>query len=374
LNEPIISDNNEFSAVNSKKMTELIALIEELVINKARIEKIKNEIKNNEYIKVLEQELRLTTQVQEVIKKMRMVKIKTVFSAIPEAVERYCKQYNKDVHLILEGEETEIENSIVGICESLLKLFIKNIIQNNFHISDEIKQSEKNANGNIKIKAFSDLRNLLLSIESNVTGFDFQNICKTLNRNSINLVHMSEKEIQNLLELTNYLPSFQDIISIKSSVAMMGGNIEILGEVNKIVQINISIPLSSSITKALLVNVTNQTFAIPLDYIQTIINRNSVKIKNSYNSELILYMKEAIPLIRVAHRLDLPQCNSDSSCILIVKANNKVAALLVDSLLDEVDVVIKPKPEVLDDIPEFRGTTILGDGNITLILDVPSLV
>lgn len=374
MNEPIISDNNEFSAVNSKKMTELIALIEELVINKARIEKIKNEIKNNEYIKVLEQELRLTTQVQEVIKKMRMVKIKTVFSAIPEAAERYCKQYNKDVHLILEGEETEIENSIVGVCESLLKLFIKNIIQNNFHISDETKQPEKNTDGNIKIKASSDSRNFLLSIESNISSFDFQNICKILNKNSINLIHMSEKEIQNLLELTNCMPGFQDIISIKSNITMLGGNIEILGERDKTVQINIFIPVSSSITKALLVNVANQTFAIPLDYIQTIINTNSVQIKNTYSSELVLYMKEAIPLIRVADRLDLHQCNSDSSCILIVKANNKVAALLVDSLLDEVDVVIKPKSEVLDDIPEFRGTTILGDGNITLILDVPSLV
>lgn len=374
MNNPIISDNNEFSTINSKKITELIALIEELVINKSRIEKIKGEIKNNEYIKILEQESRLTSQIQEVVKKMRMMKIKSVFSTIPKTVETYCKQYNNDINLILEGEETEIENSIAGICETLLKLFLKSLIQNNIYSCHETSQSEKKAKTNIKIKASSDLRNLLLSIRADIASHNIQNIFKFIAKNNINSVAMFKKETQNLSELTNIPLDIKDIIDARCNVLMLGGNIEFLDEKDGELQICIAIPVSSSITKALLVNVSDQVFAIPLDYIQTIINKNSVQIKNSYNSELILYMKEAIPLVRVANSLGLKQSNCDSSCILIVNANNRVAALLVDSLLDEVDVVVKQKPEVLDDVPEFRGTTILGDGNITLILDVPALI
>ncbi|MBP2022089.1 two-component system chemotaxis sensor kinase CheA [Clostridium punense] len=298
--------------------------------------------------------------------------MKTVFASISEIFETHYKRYNEHIHIAIEGEETEIESSMVSICEYLVRIFIQKIIQGHNDIPNKTEQNQKNSDQNLTIKASSDLKNLILSIESNFSDFNFENILKILNRKNININYMSEKEIHDLLELTNCLPNFQDIINAKTTVAMLGGNIEILGE--KTIQINISIPISCSITKALLVTVADQTFAIPLDYIQTIINKDSVDIKNACNSELILYMKEAIPLIRVAEKLDLIQCNSNSSCILIVSVNNRIYALLVDSLLDETDVVIKPKAEVLNDVHELRGTTILGDGNITLVLDVPALV
>lgn len=375
MNETVIlPEDNEFSTVNSKKMTELITLIEELVINKSRIEKMKNDLPQAKYSKVLEQEIRLTSQVQEVVKKMRMVEIKTVFAVLPQFITDCCDQHKKYVNIFIEGENTEIENSVVGVISSFLKILIKNLIENDFEVPSIREQSGKDIKSTLKIKASSDSRNILLSIESDGKGFDFENVARTLNRNYIDFVHMNEKEIENLLNLTDCLAGIQDIIAIKSGISMLGGSIELEGEKSKFVRINITIPLSSSITEALLVKVADQVFAIPLEYISTIINKNNVEIKNSFNKELILYMGKAVPLIRIAARLNLPVQDSDSSCIVMVKMNNKEAALLVDSLLDQADVVIKPKPEVLNDIPEFKGTTILGDGNITLVLDILSII
>lgn len=370
----ILQDNNEFSTVNSKKMAELITLIEELVINKSRIEKMKNDLPSAKYSKVLEQEIRLTSQVQEVVKKMRMVEIKTVFAALPQFIYTCCDQCKKDVKLSIDGEHIEVENSIVGAISSVLRLLLKNLIENDFETQGIREQYGKSISNNLKIKASSDSRNILLSIESDGKGFDFENVTRILNRNYINFVHMNEKEIENLLNITDCLSSVQDILSIRSSITALGGGIELEGKKDKLTRINITIPLSSSITEALLVKVADQVFAIPLEYISTIVNTSNVKIKNSLNKDLILYMGKAIPLIRIADSLNLPVQNSNSSCIVIVKANNKESALLVDSLLDQADVVIKPKPQVLNDIPEFKGTTILGDGNVTLVLDILSII
>lgn len=321
------NDNSEFSTVNRKKLDNLQRLVEDLVINKVRLENIKNEVSNKTHLKVLEQEIRIISQIQDTVKVMSSVKMRNVYSFIPNIV----KNHDKEVNLILEGQEEEIDCSVVNYVNKAINYFIKSAIED--------------SSNRIKIKTISDYKNLTITIDSNGKNIDFDKICKT-----------------------------DDLLKIRSDFISLGGSIKLEGSIDEDKHITIVLPITSSITKALLIKLCNQTYAIPLEFIETIINKDSVKIKNTNNTQMILYMDSVLPLIKVREKLNISSETEDSKCILIVKVYNHTAALLVDSLLDQTDVVIRPKPIVMKDILEFKGTTILGDGIVTLVLDVPSLI
>lgn len=365
--EQLITDRiSEFSTVNKKNLDELVGLVEELVINKVRIEKMKNEFYNNAHIKVLDQELRIISEIQESIKKVRLIKIKTIEKSLKDLVGECNKEYNTTANFLFQGQETEMENSLINYIRNILTCFIKNIYQNEF-----------NAKGNrfneIKITASSDGKNLITVIESNGKGFDYESICKNFNSESLDLLSFNEDEIRKFFSMINVTDNIEELIKLKSDLVYLDGSIKFESKLNESRRITVSIPLSSSIMKGILVTVGNETYAIPLEFIETIINKNAVDIKSSNNTEMIIYMDKVIKLLRLSEVLEV-QTTEESSCILIVSANNKRVALLVDSLIDQTDMVIKPKHHIIKDVSEVKGTTILGDGLVTLVLDVPSIL
>jgi chemotaxis protein histidine kinase CheA len=365
--EELLSDSIlEFSTVNKKNLDEIVGLVEELVINKVRIEKMKNEFYNNAHIKILDQELRIISEIQESIKKVRLIKMKTINSFLGDLIDKCNKEYNTTARFLFEGQETEIENSLTNYIRNILTYFIKNIYQNEFNVTE-------NHSNQIKISASSDGKNLITVIESNGTGFDYEGTCKIFNRASLDLLSFNEDEIRKFFSIINVTNNIEELIKLKSDLVYLDGSIKFESKLNESRRITISVPLSSSIMKGILITVGNEIYAIPLEFIETIINKKAVSIKNSNNTEMILYMDKVIKLVRLSEILDV-QTTEESSCILIVSANNKRAALLVDSLMDQTDMVIKPKHHIIKDVSEVKGTTILGDGLVTLVLDVPSIL
>lgn len=365
MEQSLFNNNSEFITVNRSSLDKLVSLVEELVINKVRIEEMKNEIKDNSYIKILDQEIGVTSQVQDAVKKMLMVKMKNVYSTLRELVKTYSKENNIDVELIFEGEDTEVENSSIGTLTEIFKYFIVNMFENDF-------KTENKKSFQIKLKTISDNKTVSLSIENNGKGFDNEYICKIMNKQEIETTSFSESEIYKLISIIDEKNDATEMINLSNNIASLGGSIILNGEKNKSKQVKANVPVSSSIIQALLVKISEQIYAIPLEAIETIINRNAVKIRNANNNKIIIYRDHPIKLISVSEVLNI-KSNSSESCIVIVKANGKNVALLIDYLLDQTDIVIKPKPAVIKDIKEYKGTTILGDGLVTLVLDVASL-
>jgi chemotaxis protein histidine kinase CheA len=365
--EQILSDNLvEFSTVNRKNLNELVSLVEELVINKVRIEKMKNEFSNTSQAKILDQELRIISDIQESIKKVRLVKMKTIHSSLADLVNQCCKEYNTNTELYFEGQETEIENSLINYVYNILNYFIKDIFQNEFETNID--------NHNIiRIENSSDGKNLTTIIESNGKGFDNDTICKIMNKESIDLLSMNNEEVNVFLSSINSTSNIEELLKLRSDLQYLDGNIKYESVLNKHRTITITIPLSSSIMQGLLVKIADQVYAIPLEFIETIMNKSAVTIERSKNTEVILYREHIIRLIRISNLLNI-ETKDESSCILIVNANNQTAALLVDYLLDQTDMVINPKHSIIKDIHEIKGTTILGEGLVTLVLDIPSIL
>lgn len=365
--DQLLSDSmSEFSNVNRKNLDELVSLVEELVINKVKIEKIKNEFSNNAQAKILDQELRIISEIQESIKKVRLIKIKTINKSLTDLVDQCSKDYNIHADLLFEGQETQIENSLISYIHNLFIYFIKDIYKNEFTTSENIHNQ-------INISVHSDGKNLTTIIESNGKSFDDEKICKTLNKKDLDLLFFNEDEIREFLSLINSSDTIEYLLKLRQDLLHLDGSIKFESQLNTFRRITIIIPISSSIMQGLLVTIANQVYAIPLEFIETILDKKSVKIKNFNHSQMILHMDHVIRLIKVSELLQV-ETKEESSCILIVSSNNKKIALLVDSLLDQTDMVIKNKHPIIKDINEIKGTTILGDGLVTLVLDIPSIL
>lgn len=315
----VYNDSSEFSSVNSNKLNSLQKLVEDLVINKVSLENIKNEVLNKKYLKVLEQEISMVSQIQDTVKEMIKVKMANVYSLIINMVNKYSKELSREINLILEGEEEKIDCSVFDLVYEVLSFLIKSIIDD--------------SSTKIKVKTITDTKNLTITVESNSKTINLDKICKTLKKEYLNIV-----------------------------------------SINKDKNITIVIPVTSSITKAQLVSVGDQTYAIPLEFIETIINKDAIEIRNTNDMQMVVYMDKVIPIIKVREKLNISGSDEYSKCILVIKVDNHEAALLVDDTLDQTDVVIRQKPMVISDVLEFSGTTILGDGIVTLVLDVTSLI
>lgn len=358
--------SSEYVTVNRTSLEKLVTLVEELVINKIRIEKVKNEIDDKIHTKILDQEIEITSQVQDTVKKMLMVKMKNIYATVADLVSSYNKQYNQNVELILQGQEVEIESSSVNIILDVFNYSIKDIFSNEFETDTEKVYQ-------IKVSTASDNKNISICIESTGNGFDYEYACNRLGRKSLDLTSMNESEILMLSSVVNPNIDSSEILKLSEDIVSLGGDLTLKAEKDTFKQINAIIPVSSSIIQALLVKVAGSIYAIPLEFIETTINRSAVSIKSSNNTNVIVYMEHVIKLINVSETLGITSDNTES-CILIIKANGRIAALLVDSLLDQTDIVIKPKPNVIKNIKEYKGTTILGDGLVTLVLDVASII
>lgn len=311
--------NSEFQAVNSKKFNDLQRLVKDLVVNKVMLEDIKTEVLNKRHSEVIEQEIRIISDIQDTVKEMSKVKMTNIYSSIFKLVDKYKKDLNKDIKLTVQGADEEIDCSVFDLVSEILCYFITLEINN--------------SSDTITLKSISDNRNLIITIESNNKNINFDKIFSTMKKEYLDIVSINEDK-----------------------------------------NITLKLAVTSSITKAQLVVVCNQTYAIALEYIETIINKNSVVIKNANNTKIVVYMGRVLPLIDVREELNIKPGGACPNCIVVVKADNHTAALLVDEVLDQTDIVIRQKPTVISEVSEFSGTTILGDGIVTLVLDVTSLI
>ena len=353
---------SETLTVSRKNLTEIINLVEELVINKVSIERIKNgdtEISQN---KVLDQELRIVSEIQSIVKNIGLARLETISASLEELVKREAEEHQIAVDFDFEGANTEIEASQLDHIHNILAGFIKDIFDN----ESDLGLSQ------IKVVAFSDDKNFSIGIESN--GKSSSTAISTIPDSKKNelTVFSQEKAMESLTEY-NCKHVMHDLIELREELEYSGGSIQLQSEVNQSMRLDIVIPVASSIMTGMLIQCGDQSYAIPTDFIETIINSKNVKSQKAFHQDMILYLDRAIPVESVAKRLNV-EASEEQSAIVIVHVKGELLALLVDSVIDQVDMVVKSKPPTIKDVKEFRGTTVLGDGKVTLVLDVPAIV
>ena len=379
--------------VDIEKLDVLMNLVSELIIAKNGLVSIssndsetKNEAGFNEQIEYLES---VTTNLHESVMKVRMVPIESVVNRFPRMIRDLSKKLGKKMELHMTGEETELDRTVIDEIGDPLQHLLRNSADHGLESNEERIALGKPEVGNIYLDAYQDGNNVNIEVRDDGAGINVDKVRnKAIEKGTITpeqAENMTDKEIIDLL----FRPSFSTAEQItdvsgrgvgldvvKTKIEGLGVNIEcksVIGEGSSFI---IRLPLTLAIIQALMVELGTEKYAIPLGNIQTIEDVLVSDIKHVQTKEVINLRGSVIPLIRLDQILDIEPSNPDAEnlTVVIVKKGDKLAGLVVDNLIGQQEIVIKSIGNYINCSKMIGGATILGDGEIALILEVNTLV
>ena len=379
--------------VDIDKLDVLMNLVSELIIAKNGLVSIsssesdtRNDTGFNEQIEYLES---VTTNLHESVMKVRMVPIESVFSRFPRMIRDLTKKLNKKMVLHMTGEETELDRTVIDEIGDPLQHLLRNAADHGLESNEERLALGKEEVGNIYLDAYQDGNNVNIEVRDDGAGINIEKVKnKAIDSGAITpeqAENMTDKEVIDLL----FRPSFSTAEKItdvsgrgvgldvvKTKIEELGGNIEcksVLGEGSSFI---IRLPLTLAIIQALMVELGTEKYAIPLGNIQTIEDVLVSDVKYVQTKEVINLRGTVIPLIRLDQILDVEPVGEENEnlTVVIVKKGDKLAGLVVDNLIGQQEIVIKSIGNYINCSKMIGGATILGDGEIALILEVNSLV
>jgi len=369
--------------VDLERLDKFMNMVSELVINRTRLEQISSNYKLNELNETLEQVARTTSDLQDLVMKIRMLPLDAAFNRFPRMVRDLSLELNKEIELIIEGQDTELDRTLIEEIGELLIHIIRNAADHGIEAVSERKSRGKNTVGEIKLIAYQEGTKAIIKVEDDGRGLSIDKIKAKGREMGIETEGMSDNDIRNLIFIQGFTTSSEvtDISGrgvgmdvVKTKISALGGTLDVLSEEGKGSTFIITLPLTLQIIQVLLVKAGSETMAISLGYIDRVIDYKEDMIKSTNNKEVIIYNGSVISLIRLNKVLNLEEALSLKKYIVIVKVGERTSGLVVDSLLGQREIVIKPLGKMLRGLKEYIGATILGNGLVTLILDVAALV
>lgn len=369
--------------VDLERLDKFMNMVSELVINRTRLEQISNNYKLNELNETLEQVARTTSDLQDLVMKIRMLPLDTVFNRFPRMIRDLSVELDKEMELVIEGADTELDRTVIDeIGEPLIHL-IRNAADHGIESKEDRISKGKNPVGKISLIAYQEGTKAVIKVVDDGSGIPVDKVRNKAENMGINTEGMSDNDVKNLIFLQGFSTNTEvtDISGrgvgmdvVKTKISALGGTVDVVSEKNEGSAFVIRLPLTLQIIQVLLVGVGNETMAISLSYVDRVIDYKEDLIKMTNNKEVIIYNGNVISLIRLYDKLGVEKSKNNKNYIVIVKVGEKTVGLMVDSLLGQREIVIKPLGKTLQNLKEYMGATILGDGLVTLILDVAALV
>lgn len=382
---------NRSVRVDIDKLDVLMNLVSELIIAKNSLVSTSSTLHNQleisfyDQIEYLE---RVTTNLHESVMKVRMVPIENVVNRFPRMIRDLSKNLNKQMELYMTGEETELDRTVIDEIGDPLMHLLRNAADHGLESSEDRVRQGKDPAGAIYLDAYQDGNNVVIEVRDDGAGINVDKIRKkAIDRGTISEDHasrMSDKDIIDIL----FMPSFStseevtDVSGrgvgldvVKTKIEALGGDIEAKTVLGKGSNFIIRLPLTLAIIQSLMVTISNEKYAIPLGNIQTVENVDNDTVKKVSGKEVINLRGDVIPIIRLAEMLDCAKSEDiDQLLVVIVKKGEKYAGLIVDELLGQQEVVIKSIGKYIKNHKIISGATILGNGEVALILDVNTLI
>lgn len=383
---------NRTVRVDIEKLDSLMNLVSELIIAKNSLVSVSSQEQTNtnsafnEQIEYLEQ---VTTNLHESVMKVRMVPIESVVNKFPRMIRDLSKKLDKKLELYMSGEETELDRTVVDEIGDPLMHLLRNSADHGIESAELRAQRGKPSVGSIFLDAYQDGNNVVIEVRDDGNGIDTEAVKeKAIERGSITpeqAANMTDKEIVNLL----FLPSFStakkvtDVSGrgvgldvVRSKIESLSGEVEVKTKLGEGSTWTIRLPLTLAIIQALMVVVGDEKYAISLGSIQTLEDIAPSDVKLVQNKEVIHLRGQVIPLIRLNEVLDVEskKAADENLIVVIVKKGDKMAGLVIDELIGQQEIVIKSLGKYIKQCKFISGATILGDGEIALILDANALI
>ena len=389
VSKPIV---NRTVRVDIEKLDVLMNLVSELIIAKNSLVSTSSQegiLTNNTFNEQIEYLERVTTNLHESVMKVRMVPIETVVQKFPKMIRDLSKKLDKKMQLFMSGEETELDRTVVDEIGDPLMHLLRNSADHGLESAEARKERGKPEVGSIFLDAYQDGNNVIIEVRDDGNGIDVEAVKKkAIERGTITpeqAENMADKDVIGLL----FLPSFStakkvtDVSGrgvgldvVKSKIESLSGEVEVKTKLGEGSTFIIRLPLTLAIIQALMVEVGGEQYAIPLGSIQTIEDVEPAEIKYVQAKEVINLRGTVIPLIRLNEVLDNESTKKpdENLLVIIVKKGDKLAGLVVDELMGQQEIVIKSLGNYINKNKIISGATILGDGEIALILDTNALL
>ena len=374
--------------VDIEKLDTLMNLMGELVINKVRLEQIGQTHRMSDLMETLEQMDRVTGDLQNIVMKVRMVPVSAVFNRFPRMVRDVSKELGKDINLTIEGEETELDRTVIDEIGDPIMHLLRNSLDHGVESPDKREAKGKSRVGEVGLIARHEGNNVVIMITDDGAGIDADKI----RRKAVEKGMISQDEADRLDDADAvrliFLPGFStaeqitDISGrgvgmdvVRSKIEALSGHVDVETHIDEGSVFKIKLPLTLAIIQAMLVQVQEEMYAIPLGSIDSTINIEPTDIQTVQNKEVIVLRGEIIPIIRMEEALQVPHTkDSDELFVVVVHAGEAKAGIVVDNLIGQQESVIKTLGNLFAGLKLFGGATVLGDGKVALILDVATMI
>ena len=375
--------------VNIERLDILMNLFEELVIDRGRLEQISKDLNNQELHETVERMSRTTGDLQTIILNMRMVPVETVFNRFPRMVRQLARDLNKKINLEIIGAETELDRTVIDEIGDPLVHLIRNALDHGIETPEVRAASGKDEEGTVVLKAYHSGNHVFIEIEDDGAGISRKKVLKKAISKGIVTEQiastLTDRQVYELILSSGF--STAEVISevsgrgvgldvVKNTIEALGGSISIDSREGEGSIFSIQLPLTLSIISVMLVEIQKEKFAIPLSsIIETAIVRKE-DIMNAHNQQIIDFRGKVVPLLDLAKIFEVPVHEQDDEyvSVVIVRKGDKMAGLLVDSFIGQQEVVLKALGNYLSSVFAISGATILGDGQVALIIDCNALI
>ena len=380
--------------VDMRRLDELMNLAGELVINRTRLEEIGTKHKLKDLTEALTRVSQISNTLQNVVMQVRMVPVEQLFERFPRMVRDLSKKLNKKINLVVEGKETEMDRTVIDEIGDPMVHLIRNSIDHGIELPEERIAKGKPEVGTITLVARHEGNNVLIEVKDDGKGVDPTIVGRKavekgmFTQEQIN--KMSPEDIQKII----YLPGFSTAATVsdisgrgvgmdavKAKLEDLNGVLELESKVNEGSKVTIKLPLTLAILPALMVRIGKEIFAIPLGSVQETMDITKSDINIVQHQEVTLLRGDVLPIIRLRNLLNVPtteeekkalDAKEDEISIVVCASGEKRAGFMVDELLGQLEIVIKSLGNLLSGIPGIMGATMRGDGDVSLILDIPA--
>ena len=385
-----VHSGNRTIRVNIERLDVLMNLFEELVIDRGRLESISTDLHHPELTETVERITRISGDLQGIILNMRMIPVETVFNRFPTMVRQLARDLDKKVNLEIIGAQTELDRTVIDEIGDPLVHLIRNALDHGIESPEERLAKGKPEEGTVTLSAYHSGNNVFIELEDDGAGVNRERVLAKAIANDIVTEEvaetMTDRQVGELILASGF--STADTISdvsgrgvgldvVRTTIESLGGHISIDSTEGQGSLFQVQLPLTLSIISVMLVELAEEVYAIPLTSIIETAIIETTEIMNAHNQQVIDFRGNIIPLLNLKEIFEMPGSDAKEAeyqSVVIVRKGEKLAGLIVDSFIGQQEIVLKSLGNYLNSVFAISGATILGDGQVALIVDCNALI
>ncbi|MFD1952655.1 chemotaxis protein CheW [Paenibacillus thailandensis] len=376
--------------VDIDRLDSLMNLFSELLIDRVRLEQLASEVKRTDLTETVEHMARVSNDLQNIVLKLRMVPVESVFNRFPRMVRDLAKSLDKKIDLVITGADTELDRTVIDEIGDPLVHLLRNSLDHGIEPVDKRIAAGKPETGTVHLRAYHSGNNVFIEVEDDGGGINHEKVLDKAIKNGIVTKEQAKTMSVNEMNMLIFAPGFStaDVISdisgrgvgldvVKSKITSLGGNVTIESALGKGTKFSVELPLTLSIISAMLIKLGSEKYAIPLSSIAETAVIKQEQVRNIHGAQMIEYRNNVIPLVSLSRVLNCPDYDErgeEETEIVVIRKGEKLAAVTVDEFIGQSEIVLKSLGSYLTNVESISGATILGDGQVALIIDPNSLI